>query len=123
MNSRIRVVSQTNDGRSERECEILYKDHKILIARPVSDKFNELLVFYAYANSQGFIVVLPGESLGVNLCEIGTPKASGRYKMAANGSVTIEIDPTVYAMTYRALSTPSERKRWDRRRVKKSKKN
>jgi len=122
MNSRIKVVSQTSGKRVERECEVLYKDHRILITHPIPDTYSELFIFFAHANSHGFNVVLPGKSIGVNFCQVDIPKASGRYKLAVDGSVTIEIDPAVYAVTYRALSTPSERKRWDRRRVKKSKK-
>lgn len=112
--TRIRVVSQTNGKRFERECEVLYQDHKILIIRPVPDKYNELFVFLAHRSTHeltnGFNVVLPGESIGVNLCEIGIPKASGQYKLAADGSASVEIDQVDCAATHKVLLRNFERK-------------
>lgn len=110
MNPRIRVVSQTNGKRFERECEVLYQDHKILIVRPVPDKYNELFVFFAHKDSHGFDVLIPGDSIGVNLCEVGIPKVSGQYKLAADGNASIEIDPIGHATTHKAVIRPSERK-------------
>ena len=107
----VKVIGGTDRRKWERSCEVLFKDHKIIILRPVPDKDNELFIFYATRGSNGFNVVLPGESIRVNLCEVGIPKASGQYKLAVDGSVSIEIDPVVYAATYIATKKAVKGKR------------
>ncbi len=124
MNPRIKIISLSCGKLSKRECEVLHRDDKLLIARPVPDKFNELLIFYAHGHTDGFSVVLPGESVGVNLCEVGVPRAFGRYKLDVDGSMAIEIDSLNYPATCKVVKNQVEKEKKELRglRGKKSKK-
>lgn len=75
---RVKILSCQGGRRYEKDCIVLYRDCKILIARPELDRFNELFVLYAHKGSNGFNVVLPGESIGANLQDL-THKATVRY--------------------------------------------
>jgi len=95
MQDRIIVVSNIGGKEYKTEYRVLYRDHSVLIVERAAGKFTEISIFYATANSDGFNVVLPGESIRVNMCEPAiVPVAVGRYIKAADGSHSIELEPT-----------------------------